>query len=61
MYLNIFSYQYKCVLKVCVLFLSAYTICSPMVRSDGSVSVSVRALCTKEEETKKCERLVGHA
>ncbi|TVK90571.1 FYVE, RhoGEF and PH domain-containing protein 5 [Bagarius yarrelli] len=33
---------------------SAYTICSPMVRSDGSVSVSVG---TKEEEKKASERL----
>ncbi|XP_053492652.1 FYVE, RhoGEF and PH domain-containing protein 5-like isoform X2 [Ictalurus furcatus] len=36
---------------------SAYTICSPMVRSDGTVSVSVGVVCTKEEEKKAPERL----
>ncbi|KAM9482620.1 FYVE, RhoGEF and PH domain-containing protein 5b isoform 1-T1 [Clarias gariepinus] len=36
---------------------SAYTICSPMVRSDGSVSVSVGLVSTKEEEKKASERL----
>ncbi|KAI5628364.1 FYVE, RhoGEF and PH domain-containing protein 5-like [Silurus asotus] len=36
---------------------SAYTICSPMVRSDGTVSVSVGVECSKEEEKKASERL----
>ncbi|XP_053087845.1 FYVE, RhoGEF and PH domain-containing protein 5-like isoform X1 [Pangasianodon hypophthalmus] len=36
---------------------SAYTICSPMVRSDGTMSVSVGVGCTKEEEKKAPERL----
>ncbi|KAI4892730.1 hypothetical protein NFI96_009609 [Prochilodus magdalenae] len=34
---------------------SAYTICSPAVRSDGSVGVSVGVACTNEK--KACERL----
>ncbi|XP_060775652.1 FYVE, RhoGEF and PH domain-containing protein 5-like isoform X2 [Neoarius graeffei] len=36
---------------------SAYTICSPMVRSDGTVSVSVGEVCTKEEGKKASERM----
>ncbi|XP_058259824.1 FYVE, RhoGEF and PH domain-containing protein 5b isoform X3 [Hemibagrus wyckioides] len=36
---------------------SAYTICSPMVRSDGTVSVSVGVVCTKDEEKKASERV----
>ncbi|XP_027002238.1 FYVE, RhoGEF and PH domain-containing protein 5-like isoform X1 [Tachysurus fulvidraco] len=36
---------------------SAYTICSPMVRSDGTVSVSVGVVYTKEDEKRASERL----
>ncbi|XP_026863690.2 FYVE, RhoGEF and PH domain-containing protein 5 [Electrophorus electricus] len=36
---------------------SAYTICSPNVWCDGSVSVSVGMPCTKKEERKSSERL----
>ncbi|XP_007254341.3 FYVE, RhoGEF and PH domain-containing protein 5 isoform X1 [Astyanax mexicanus] len=36
---------------------SAYTICSPAVRSDGSVSVSVGVPCIKKEEKKGSEIL----
>ncbi|KAL7891448.1 hypothetical protein AOLI_G00009240 [Acnodon oligacanthus] len=36
---------------------SAYTICSPAVRSDGSVGVSVGVACTNKQEKKAWERL----
>ncbi|XP_076870657.1 FYVE, RhoGEF and PH domain-containing protein 5b isoform X2 [Brachyhypopomus gauderio] len=36
---------------------SAYTICSPNVRSDGSVSVSLGMTCTNKDEKKSSERV----
>lgn len=58
MFFNPSSWVYVC-LFMFFYFFSAYTICSPMVRSDGTVSVSVGVACTKEEGKKASERLVS--
>lgn len=60
--LSICASNLCCVMLYMLTFLcfSAYTICSPMVRSDGTVTVSVGVMGSKEEK-KASERLVSPA